>query len=89
MTNDYFLHFTAKKNAIQAKDKIKPGNAASFRVSLIDILNVTLKQFEACDLPNVNRMEKPIAAGSKLILSIIFNSGFQSSERFNGRLANL
>jgi len=32
MANDYFLHFTAEKNAIQAWDKNKPGSAASFRV---------------------------------------------------------
>jgi hypothetical protein len=32
MANDYFLHFTAQKKRNSAKDKIKPGSAASIRV---------------------------------------------------------
>ena len=37
----------------------------------------------------VNLAEKPMAAGSKLISEIRFNSGFQSSEILIGTLANL
>ena len=46
MENDYFLHFTAEKKRNSAKDKIKPGIAASIRVLKKRYMNVTLKQFE-------------------------------------------
>ena len=48
-----------------------------------------MKYLEELYFPNVNLAVKPTAAGSKLISVTRFSSGFQSSERFKGMLANL
>jgi hypothetical protein len=37
MANDYFLHFTAQKKRNSAKDKIKPGSAATSGSSKNDL----------------------------------------------------
>jgi hypothetical protein len=53
MANDYFPHLTAQKNAIQAKDKIKPGSAAGlpgFSHSIYKCITPKLFELVICQM---------------------------------------
>src|SRR5687767_3140131 len=78
-----------KKPQIWQNPKNKPGNAANPGSAILYEMLYSETVSAVFVLPKVNRTVNPTAAGSKFILSMIFSSGFQSSERFNGRLVNL
>src|SRR5687767_13198258 len=69
--------------------KNKPGNAANPGCAALYKMPYSETVSAVLALPKVNRTVNPTAAGSKFILSMILSSGFQSNERFSGRLVNL
>src|SRR5262249_42478139 len=71
------------KNNLVKKEKKHFNNALKLYSAKAPITQ-TLRYFG-----KVNLAENPMAAGSKFISDIRFNSGFQSSEMFIGTLANL